>query len=87
MTWEHNSPGDIIISSDSYVLREYCMNTNSNWQCIEWLRVVPYESLQTQYQAQSEWNSNVLAFAWIIVLFIRLIKWIFRLIIPWKWKK
>lgn len=86
-TWSHNTPGDIIINWNSYVIREYCSNTNENWQCIERIQVVPLSSLQNQYKAQAEANANVLAFAWVIVIFIRLIKWIFRLILPSKWKR
>lgn len=86
-TWSHNAPGDIIISWNEYIVRQYCSNTDSEWNCIEWIQVVPLSSLQNQYKAQAESNANVSAFIWVIVIFIRLIKWIFRLILPTRWKK
>lgn len=86
MTGEHNSPGDIIITSNSYVIREYCMNTNSVGDCIEWLQVVPYESLQNQSMANTEWYSNTAVFIVVIMLLVRFVKGIFRLIFNRRWK-
>lgn len=88
MTWEHNAPGDIIINSDvDYVIHQYCTNTNSEWQCIEWIQVVPYESLKVQNKNSVESYSNTAVFVLVIMLLVWIIKWIFRLIFPSRWKK
>lgn len=86
-TWEHNSPGDIVISGDSYVIREYCTNTNENWDCIERLQVIPYESLKQQSLVNTESYSNTAVFVIVIMLLMWFVKWIFRLILPTRWKK
>lgn len=86
-TWEHNAPGDIVITSNSYVVREYCMNTDSNWNCIERMQVIPYESLRLQNEQNVESYTNTAVFVIVIMLLIWFVKWIFRLIIPTKWRK
>ena len=87
MTWEHMAPGDIIIHSDTdYVIHQYCTNTNSYWDCIEWIQVVPYESLKVQNKNNIESYSNTAVFVLVVMLLVWIVKWIFRLIFPRKWK-
>lgn len=86
-TWEHNAPGDIHIDWSSYVIQEYCMNTNEQWQCVERMQVIPYESLKNQSIANTEWYSNTAVFVLVIMLLVWIVKWIFRSILPSRWKK
>lgn len=85
-TW-HNAPGDIVISSDSYVVYEYCTSTNDLWQCVSRMQVVPRESLQVQNMNTIESSSNTAVFVIVVMLLVWLVKWIFRLILPTKWKR
>lgn len=86
-TWSHNSPGDINISSDSYVTYEYCTSFNEAWSCSSWIQVVPKSSLIIQNENSIESYSNTAVFVLVIMLLIWLVKWIFRLIIPTKWRR
>lgn len=86
-TWSHNAPWDIHIDWTSYVVYEYCTNTNENWQCVERMQVVPKESLNVQNKNNIESYSNTAVFVIVIMLLVWLVKWIFRLILPSKWKK
>lgn len=88
MTWEHNAPGDLVINSSfDYVIHEYCTNTNDDWQCIERIQVIPYDSLKVQNKNNVESYANTAVFVLVIMLLVWIIKWIFRLIFPSRWKK
>lgn len=83
----HYAPWDINISSDSYVTYEYCTETDTAWNCVAWIQVVPKSSLLIQNQNSTESLSNTAVFVIVIMLLVWLVKWIFRLIIPTKWKR
>lgn len=85
-TWDHNAPWDIIISSNSYVIYEYCTNMTEDWTCVEWMQVVPYESLKIQNQNNAESNSYTAMYVLVILLLVWIVKGIFRWIFPTKWR-
>lgn len=85
-TWQHYSP-NIVIDWNTYVIYEYCTHYLDNWQCVEWIQVVPKESLEVQNKNNVESYSNTAVFVIVIMLLVWLVKWIFRLILPSKWKK
>lgn len=81
------NPWDIIIHANDYITYQYCSETNQNWVCIERMTVVPFESLQVQNYNTTESFSNTAVYVIVILLLIWFVKWIFRLILPSKWKK
>ena len=83
--WYYSS-WDINITSTTQYKEEFCLNTNSNWQCIHWLILEPDQSIQNYQLSQTEIYTNTAVFVIIIMLLVRLVKWIFRWILPSKWK-
>lgn len=84
-TWQHYSP-NIVIDWNSYVIYEYCTHYLDNWNCVERMQVVPYESLQVQNQNNAESNSYTAMYVLVIFLLVWIVKGIFRWIFPTKWK-
>lgn len=83
----HYAPWDITITSNSQYHEEYCLNTNENWNCIHRLIIEPESSIQAVKLSQTEIYTNTAVFVIVIMLLLWLVKWIFRLIIPTKWRR
>ena len=88
-TWhqQHFAPWDIQISSKDTIQHEYCLDLNSEWNCIHRMIVNPESSIYTAQLSQTESLTNTAVFVIVIMLLVRLVKWIFRLIIPTKWRR
>lgn len=85
-TWQHYSP-NIVIDWNTYVIYEYCTHYLENWQCVERMQVVPYESLKVQNRNSAESNSYTAMYVLVILLLVWIVKGIFRWIFPSKWKR
>lgn len=82
-TW-HNSA--IEITSNTLYSEQYCLEYNWD-QCSHWLTYYPEQTLNTYMRETQQWNSNTLVFILVLVLLIRLVKWILKLILPKVWKR
>ena len=73
------------INNDTLYFQQYC--TNYTWSdCVEWTYIawIWKEELK-------QWGVEILTtcavFICVILVLIWFVKWIFRLIMPWKWKR
>jgi hypothetical protein len=78
---------DIIITDWMLTYDQYCLDfdTWSN-ECIHRMYVYPEQTIDQYTIKSTESYSNTAVFVIVILLLIWLVKWIFRLILPSRWK-
>ena len=72
------------ITNDTLYYQQYCSNYTW-WDCVEWITIlwVWKEELK---QGGVEILTTCAVFICVILILVWLIKWIFRLILPTKWR-
>lgn len=84
MTWENETW--IVIDSNLSIYSNFYCTSYSDWVCLESTTIY---SLNKD-DVKSMWVeiiSVAVAFGLSVALVLWLIKWLFRLIFPWKWRK
>lgn len=74
-----------VITNDTIYTQKYC--TNYTWSdCIEWVTILSVWKEELK-QAWVEIITTCAVFILVVMLLVWFVKWIFRLILPTKWKR
>lgn len=73
------------ITNDTIYFQKYCTDFTW-WQCIESITIlwIWKEELKQDWV---EILTTCAVFILVVMILVWLVKWIFRLILPWKWRK